>query len=71
LGDDVEILSPSQWFSRGHSYYGGYYDERGFWRLCIKPGKFVWAPPPGAADAEVEELRKALIKRRNSTHVFL
>jgi hypothetical protein len=37
----------------------------------IKPGKFVWEPAPAAADVAIEELRKALIKRRDSTHVFL
>jgi hypothetical protein len=34
-------------------------------------GKFVWCPPPAAADVALEELRKALIKRRDATHVFL
>jgi hypothetical protein len=71
LGHDAELLSPDQWFSRGHSHDGGYYDESGFWRLNIRCGKFIWAPPPAAADVAVEELRKALIKRRDCTHIFL
>jgi hypothetical protein len=71
LGNDAELLEPEQWFSRGHSHDGGSYDENGFWRLKIRPGKFIWAPPPAAADVAVEELRKALIKRRDCTHVFL
>jgi hypothetical protein len=65
------LLSPEQWFSRGHSHNGGHYDDHGFWRVEIKSGKFIWAPPPGAADIAVEELRKASIKRRDCTHVFL
>jgi hypothetical protein len=71
MGKDVEVLTPMQWFSRGHSHNGGYYDKYGFWRLHIRPGKFVWAPPPAAADVAMEEYRKALIKQRDSTHVFL
>jgi hypothetical protein len=71
LRNDAELLSPEQWFSRGHSHDGGYYDEHGFWRVKIKSGKFIWAPPPGAADIAVEELREAIIKRRDCTHVFL
>jgi hypothetical protein len=71
LGHDAELLSPEQWYSRGHSHYGGYYDDNGFWRIKIKAGKFIWAPPPAAADVAVEELQKALIKRRDCTHVFL
>jgi hypothetical protein len=71
LGKDAEILTPEQWFSRGHSNDGGDYDSHGFWRLKIRPGKFVWVPPPAAADVAIEELRKALIKRRDTTHVFL
>jgi hypothetical protein len=71
LGEDAEILSPLQWFSHGHSHNGGYYNEQGFWRLHPRPGKFVWAPPPAAAPVAVEELRKDLIKRRDSTHVIL
>jgi hypothetical protein len=37
----------------------------------VKEGKFIWAPPPAAADVALEELRKALIKRRSSTHIFI
>jgi hypothetical protein len=44
----------------------GHYDGHGFWRVEIKSGKFIWAPPPGAADIAVEELRKALIKEETA-----
>jgi hypothetical protein len=54
---------------RGHSHFGGDYDQKGFWQVKIKLGKFVWSPPPAAAEVAVEELRKSLIKRRDSTHV--
>jgi hypothetical protein len=71
LGREAEFLLPSEWFTRRHSHCGGYYDKQGFWRLNIKPGKFVWASPPAAAEVAVEELWKALIKIRDCTHVFI
>jgi hypothetical protein len=71
LGSDTEFLEPHDWFERGHSHAGGYNDEKGFWRITIKKATFVWAPPPSAADVALEELRKALIKRRDSTHIFI
>ena len=38
----------------------------------IKPGTFVWAPPPTAAQVAVEELRKARQKRFDkSFHLFV
>jgi hypothetical protein len=70
LGTDAEFLSPDQWFSWGHSHDGGHHDEHGFWRVKIKLGKFIWIPPPVGADVAVVELRKALIKRTDCTHVF-
>lgn len=66
IGSDAEVLSPSQWFTRGHDHLGGDYDKIdkngnkcGYWRVKTKPGKFIWHPPPGAADAMLEELRKS------------
>jgi hypothetical protein len=59
------------WYTRGHSHDGGHYDTHGFWRVNICAGKFVWSPPPAAADVALEELCKALLKRRDSTHVLL
>jgi hypothetical protein len=70
-GPNVEFLSPADWFGRGHGHDGGYSDKNGFWRVKIRKGIFVWAPPPGAADVALEELRKSLIKRQDSTHIFL
>ena len=61
------------WFTTGH-------DIRG-WTLpsehndlplpILRPGHFVWAPPPGGADVALEELRKARHKRQSSMHVFM
>ena len=46
-------------------------DQKGFWWPKICQGSFVWAPPPAAADVALEELRKARMKRQDSTHVFV
>ena len=70
-GDSIEILSPDQWFTRGHGHDGGHMDAKGFWRIHNRPGIFIWAPPPAAADVCLEELRKSVIKRQDSLHIFL
>jgi hypothetical protein len=46
LGNDAELLAPNQWFSRGHSHDWGSYDENGFWRVKIRPGKFILGTSP-------------------------
>jgi hypothetical protein len=71
MGDGVEFLDPAGWFTRGHDHLGGCKDARGFWHQEIVPGKFVWTPPPAAADVALEEMRKARIKRQDSTHYFV
>ena len=71
FGDKLEVLSPADWFRRGHDHLGGEADSKGFFRLKIQQGTFLWHPPPAAADAAIEELRKARLKRRNSTHIVV
>jgi hypothetical protein len=36
-----------------------------------KQGNFLWAPPPAATDAAVEQLCEAVHKRPQCTHVFI
>jgi len=67
----LEVLTPCQWYTRGHDHDGGFYDEKGMYRLKIKHGTYLWEPPPAAADAALEEIRKARLKRRSSTHVVI
>jgi hypothetical protein len=71
MDDDVEFIGADGWFTRGHDHLGGCRDARGFWHQTIVPGKFVWTPPPAAADVALEEMRKARIKRQDSTHFFV
>ena len=70
FGQECEFLEPSDWFTRGHDLCGGRYDEKGFYKVRSKPGTLVWTPPPAAVDAAIEELRKARLKRRLSTHLL-
>ena len=71
FGSKLEILKPRDWFSRGHDHFGGYYDARGYYRVTIRPGLYLWEPPPAAADAAIEEIRKARLKRRSSGHIIV
>ena len=73
VGDDAEFLSPKDWFTRGHDL-----DELRWELNCdgmelpaIKKGTFIWTPAPSAAEAAIEELRRARHKRQNSRHLFI
>lgn len=75
-GRKVEVLEPKDWFERGHDIKSWYRDSnlektRGLWFPNLEPGTFVWHPAPAAAKTAVEELRKARLKRQESTHIFV
>ena len=70
FGKECEFLEPADWYSRAHDHCGGFVDKGGHWRVRVKHGTFVWSPPPAAAEAALEELRKARLKRRKSTHLI-
>lgn len=67
----LENLSPEGWYTRGHDISGGSRDKHGFWRHKFKNGCYLWSPPPAAADAALEQLRIARLKRRTSTHIVV
>lgn len=71
LGRTTEFLEPEGWFKRGQGTDGGIRGEDGFWRPVEKMGTFVWTPPPAAAKVALEELRKSVLKRPNSTHAVV
>jgi hypothetical protein len=73
-GDDrLEWLTPKQWFRRGHDLVENSWEVNidGMKMLRVKSGFYVWTPPPFAAEAVVEELRKARHKRQKSHHLFV
>ena len=69
VGPDTVCLKPEGWLVEGHDIFGGHRDSKGFWRTISKPKKFLWTPPPAAADVALEQLRITRVKRRNSAHV--
>jgi hypothetical protein len=73
LGKEAISLSPEDWFERGHDIVGWQDPEPGFYLPLpvLQKGKYIWSPPPGAADVAIEEMRKARMKRQASTHVFV
>ena len=70
-GKNTIFLTSKYWFLRGHDICGGHYDEKKYWYPKIKKGTYVWAPPPAAVDAYLEELRKARMKRKILLHIVI
>ena len=68
----LEVLTPGDWFQKGHDIHGWRKAENEpFSRPIIKAGIYGWFPPPAAADVALEQLRIARIKRQDSFHVFV
>ena len=71
-GERLQVLSPADWFQKGHDICGWKVAEgEPINRPTIKPGVYGWFPPPAAADVALEQLRIARIKRQDSSHVFV
>ena len=68
---EIVFLECEDWFSRAHDIIGGEKNEDGIWIPTYQAGTYIWTPPPAGAHIAVEQLRKARLKRENSTHVFL
>jgi hypothetical protein len=71
LGDESILLSPMDWYGRGHDITGWTKHSDNFWRPSLETSKYIWSPAPASADAALEEFRVARIKRHKSTHVFV
>ena len=71
VGYKPNVLTPEQWYTLGHDVNGWSTDETGLSKPIIKTGCHVWAPPPAASDACMEEIRKSRMKRKKSLHVIL
>jgi len=72
-GNEVDWLSPEDWFVRGHDLRDGEFEENldGLKLPILRKGTYIWTPPPAAACFALEELRKAQHKRTESTHLFV
>ena len=70
---DLEPLTPEEWFQEGHGITGGHKDKHGVWIPDHEPSNrmHLWAPPPAAADAMLEELLKARHKRTDTYHIIV
>jgi hypothetical protein len=73
VGKDAEFLEPEDWFTRGHNLDESKweYNSDGLKLPTFKKGTFIWCPQPCAAEAAVEELRRARHKRQDSRHLFI
>jgi hypothetical protein len=72
-GDDLEWLSPSDWYTRGHDLVEETWEKNvdNLDLPTFRPGFYVWEAAPVAAEAMIEELRKARHKRQKSHHLIL
>jgi len=68
-GTNTPLLSPEDWFTKGHDLEGGYFNKRRFWINRVKLGTYIWNLSPAAADVALEQIRIARIKRQKFTHI--
>ena len=71
VGANIEFLNYGDWFSRGHDIIGGSMNADNIWIPKYKAGIFIWTPPPAGGLIAVAQLRRARLKREDSTHIFL
>jgi len=71
--DNLQALTPEQWFVEGHGIIGGSRDSHGMWIPTHAPPRqfFLWAPPPVVADVALEECLKSVHKRTDCFHVVV
>ena len=73
LDSNIQPLTPEGWFERGHGIVGGKKDRRGVWIPDHEPSgqTHLWAPPPAAADAALEQLLMARHKCSDTFHIIV
>ncbi len=69
----VHVLSPEDWFVKGHGIKGGGPNDDGVWVPTHGNNRmhYLWAPPPVVVDVALEEALKAIHKRNDAVHIFL
>jgi hypothetical protein len=72
-GKETILLDEAGWFQEGHDIEGWIRDRDGFERPTLSSGRrtYLWVPAPLSAEVAIAELRKARIKRQDSSHVFV
>lgn len=68
---ELETLEPEDWYGKGHDVRSWTKNARGIWYPDVRKGTYLWQPPPAAAKFALEEIRRARLKRQDSTHVFV
>jgi hypothetical protein len=71
LENQAKVLKPVDWFEQGIGIVDWTLIADGFWIPVPESGTYIWRPPSAAALFAITELRKARIKRQDSTHVFV
>ena len=67
----LEVLTPTDWFERGHDILGSRTNVDGMWMPRYKPGTMLWVPPPAAGRFVMSEIRQARQKRQDSFHIVI
>jgi hypothetical protein len=70
-GDQLELLTPKDWFIRGQGLAEFHVDNKGRNVASYRTGVFLWCPPPVVAHVAAEEMRRSRHKREDSFHVFM
>ena len=66
------VLEPHQWYTEGHDIIKFERPDNSYLSLPVyERGILIWTPPPPLAEVALEELRKARLKRTESSHIFL
>ena len=73
LDSNIKPLEPEDWFERGHGIVGGKKDRRGVWIPDHEPSgqTHMWAPPPAAVDAALEQLAMSRHKCMDTCHIVV
>jgi len=69
---NLQCLEPADWYELGHGLAGGEVSSQGVWMPNeSSQGWFLWAPPPSAVLATLDELSLSGHKHIHLNHIFL
>ena len=67
----LQVLSPTEWYTRGQNIVGGTKNADGIWMPYYSSRAHVWAPPPAAGRIALEQLRRSRHSHSDTHHVFV